>query len=381
MRLSLLSSAVVAALVGFGGTVTIILEAARATGADAAQAASWVMGVCVAMGLTTAWLSWRHRIPVITAWSTPGAALLAAAPQPIGMPAAAGAFLVAGGLITATAAFPTLQRLVERIPMPIAAAMLAGILVKFAIALFAAAGTAPALVLPLLALFLLVRQKDPALAVLAVLAAGILLAALRGEAVLPSALAWPWPVPVVPHLAPDVLIGVGLPLFLVTMAAQNLPGFAVLRASGYQVPARSILAVTGIASLLSAAIGAHTNNAAAITAAICTGPDTHPDPARRWPVGLVYGVCALLLALLAGGAAAVVASLPAALVATVAGTALLGPLTSALGTALGSEQERFAAVVTFALAASPLTLLGIGPAFWGLVAGLAVLAAERLKRG
>jgi benzoate membrane transport protein len=380
MRLSLVSSAVVATLVGFGGTVTIILEAARATGADAAQAASWVMGVCVAMGVTTAWLSWRHRIPVITAWSTPGAALLAAAPEPVGMPAAAGAFLLAGALITATAAFPALQRLVERIPMPIAAAMLAGILVKFAIALFAAAGSAPSLVLPLLALFLLVRLKDPALAVLAVLAGGIALAAIRGEAGLPSALPWPWPVPVVPSLAPDVLIGVGLPLFLVTMAAQNLPGFAVLRAAGYPVPARSILAVTGIASLLSAVVGAHSNNAAAITAAICTGPDTHPDPARRWPVGLVYGACALLLALLAGGAAAVVAALPAALVATVAGTALLGPLTSALGTALGSERERFAAVVTLALSASPLSLLGIGPAFWGLIAGLVVLAAERLRR-
>jgi benzoate membrane transport protein len=329
-------------------------------------------------------LSLRHRLPIITAWSTPGAALIAASTG-LRIEAAVGAFLFAAALILATAALPALSRLVERIPTAVAAGMLAGVLLRFVTAVFESAQEAPALVLPLVGLFLLIRAVSPMNAVLAVLAAGLFAAFGLGLAgPLPDRIEPPSLALIRPQFDPAVLIGLGLPLYLVTMASQNLPGFSVLRAAGYPVPSRSILTVTGLASLVTAPLGAHTSNLAAISAAICTGPDCHPDPAKRWLAGPAYALCYLLFAAFASALVAVVAALPTELIRTFAGLALIGALAGALGTALTEARERVAAALALAVTASGVTLAGIGSAFWGLAAGLAVtgldVAARRLRR-
>jgi benzoate membrane transport protein len=378
MRLSIVANAVIAALIGFGSTIAIIIEAARAVGADAAQTSSWVAAICLSMAVTAGFLSVRYRMPIMTAWSTPGAALIAAS-HGIDMHAAVGAFLLAGVLIVLSAAFRPLGRLIERIPGPVAAAMLAGILARFVIAVFESAQASPSLVLPLIAVFLVVRLYNPSLAVIAVLGAGLAGSFGLGLAgPVPGGLVLPSPTFIAPAFEPASLIGLGLPLFLVTMASQNLPGFAVLRASGYQAPpTRPILAVTGLASVVTAVFGAHTSNLAAISAAICTGPDTHPDPAKRWMAGPVYALCYLLLALFGASVIGVIGVLPPALVKTVAGLALIGAFSGALGSAFFDETKRFAAILTFAVTASGLSMAGIGSAFWGLAAGLLALGLDR----
>ncbi|MBL8674012.1 MAG: benzoate/H(+) symporter BenE family transporter [Rhodospirillales bacterium] len=378
MRVSVLSAAVVAVLVGLGGTLPLILAAAQASGASPAQTVSWLAGLALATAASTAILSLRHRIPIIAAWSTPGAALIAASATIPGMPAAVGAFLLAAGLIALTATLRPLSRLVDRIPATIAAAMLAGILLRLVIAMVDQVRIAPGLVLPMIAAFLVIRLVAPALAALVVLVGGAALAVALGLVSAPAgSLAPTLPALIAPAWDPATLIGVGVPLYLVTMASQNLPGYAVLRASGYEPPTRSILAVTGLASVATAFLGAHTTNLAAITAAICAGRDAHPDPARRWLTGPVYATCWALIAVFAGATVALFAALPAALLATVAGLALLGPMAGAAATALSIEKDRFAAVATLATTASGLTLFGVGSAFWGLCVGLLLVALER----
>lgn len=378
MRLSIITSAVVAALVGFGSTIAIIIAAARAVGATPAQTSSWVAALCLAMALTSGPLSVRYKMPIITAWSTPGAALIAASTG-ISIHAAVGAFLFAGGLIALAALLKPFGRLIERIPTAIAAAMLAGVLIRFVMAVFEGAQGAPSLVLPLVAVFLVARLFNPALAVLAVLFLGLGIAfggglakPLDGDFSLSTLTFIP------PAWEPAALVGLGIPLFLVTMASQNLPGFAVLRASGYVPPSRPILAATGLVSVLTAPFGAHTSNLAAISAAICTGPDTHPDPAKRWMVGPFYTLSYLVFAIFSAALIAFIAALPPELIKTVAGLALIGAFAGALGSALQDEAKRFPAVLTLVVTASGLTLFGIGSAFWGLVAGLVTLGMEAL---
>jgi benzoate membrane transport protein len=384
MRLSIITSAVVAALVGFGSTIAIIIAAAQAVGADAAQTSSWVAALCLSMAATAGYLSIRYRMPVVTAWSTPGAALIAAS-SGISIHAAIGSFLLAGGLIMLAAFIKPFGRLIERIPTSIAAAMLAGVLIRFVMAVFESAQGAPGLVLPLVGLFLVVRLFNPALAVLAVLFVGLGIAFGGGLAQpLASDMSLSTLTFITPAFEPAALIGLGLPLFLVTMASQNLPGFAVLRASGYSPPSRPILAVTGLASVVTAFFGAHTSNLAAISAAICTGPDTHPDPAKRWMVGPFYALSYLIFAAFSAALIGLIAALPPELIKTVAGLALMGAFAGALGSALSDETQRFPAVLTLAVTASGLTLFGIGSAFWGLAAGLIALALDVLalrKRG
>lgn len=384
MRLSIVTSAVVAALVGFGSTIAIIIAAAQAVGADPAQTSSWVAALCLAMAATSGPLSVRYRMPVITAWSTPGAALVAASTG-LSIHAAVGAFLLAGALIVLAAFIKPFGRLIERIPTAIAAAMLAGVLLQFVVGVFQSAQGVPGLVLPLVALFLVVRLFNPALAVLAVLFVGLGLAFGSGLArPLTSGLSLSSLTFIAPSFEPAALIGLGLPLFLVTMASQNLPGFAVLKASGYQPPSRPILAGTGLASIVTAFFGAHTSNLAAISAAICTGPDTHPDPSKRWMVGPFYSLSYLIFAAFSAALIGLIAALPPELIKTVAGLALIGSFAGALGSSLSEDAKRFPAVVAFAVTASGLTLFGIGSAFWGLVAGLTALgldeAAHRLRR-
>ena len=380
---SLISSALVAILVGFGGSIAIVLAAAQAVGASPAQTASWVSALCLAVAVSTASMAFVYRMPMVTAWSTSGAALIAATSiggvPTYNMESAVGAFLFAGGLVLLSATLKPLAALIARIPGPIASAMLAGILIGFSVAVFDAATTDPLLVLPLLAVFLIVRMFSATWAVIAVLAAGIGWAILLGKTTSVGAgLAWPELVLVLPRFEMSALLGLGLPLFLVSMASQNLPGFAVLRAAGYQPPTRPALGVMGLVSVLTAPLGAHTTTMAAITASLCTGPDTHPDPGRRWIAGLFYGAFYLVLAGVGVSVVAGFAALPPGVIITVAGLALIGPLTGSLSAALGPEDTRFPAVLTLTATASGLSLFGIGSAFWGLVLGLIALGASRI---
>ncbi len=381
MRLSIVTSAVVAALVGFGSTIAIIIAAAQAVGADTAQTSSWVAALCLATAAISGILSFHYRMPVVAAWSTPGAALIAASTG-ISIHAAVGAFILAGCLIVLAGFVKPFGRLIERIPTPIAAAMLAGILLQFVVGVFQSAQGAPGLVLPLVGIFLVVRLFNPALAVLAVLFVGLGLAFGGGMA---RPLASDLSLSTLTFIAPawdlTSLIGLGLPLFLVTMASQNLPGLAVLKASGYEPPSGPILAVTGIASIVTAFFGAHTSNLAAISAAICTGPDTHPDPKKRWTVGLFYCLNYLIIAAFSAALIGLIAALPPELIKTVAGLALMGAFMGALGSALSEDSRRFPAIVTLVVTASGLTLFGVGSAFWGLVAGLVTLGLDALALG
>lgn len=380
MRASAAISGIVAALVGFGGTVALVIAAAQAVGAGPVETASWLASVCLATAAISGYLSLRHRMPIIGAWSTPGAALIAATGGSIGLGDAVGAFILAAGLILLTAAFRPLARAIERIPMGIAAAMLAGVLLQFVVALFDSAVAMPALVLPLIALFLTARLASPAGAVLAVLVGGVLLVfALGLDGPLPEGIGLASLTPIMPGFDAGALIGLGLPLYLVTMASQNLPGFAVLHAAGYQAPTRSILGISGLASLLSAPFGAHTTNLSAITAAICSGPDTHPDPGKRWHAGMVYAGVYVVLTLFGASLVLLFEAMPPALIVTVTGCALAAPLVGALGTALAGADERFAAVMTLVVTASGVEFAGIGSAFWGLLAGLAILGLEQAK--
>jgi len=379
MRASIPTSAFVAAIVGFGGTLALIIAAAAAVGATQTETASWVTAICIAMAVETGWLSWRTRMPVITAWSTPGAALIAAS-SGFTMPEAVGAFAVTGILLVATGLFGPLTRLIAKIPGSVASGMLAGIVVTFAMN---AAKTVPAdpwLILPLVAAFFLVRLWNPSLSVLVVLVGGVAAALLTGRVGgLPapelSTLTWIWP-----RFTASAIIGLALPLYLVTMASQNLSGLAVLRADGYEPPPGPLIGVTGLVSVITAPFGASTTNLAAISAAICTGPDVHPDPAERWKTGPFYALAYLVFAAFGASLVAIFAVLPQSLIVLVAGLALLGSLANALSIALRDEAGRMAATVTFAVTASGLALFGIGSAFWGLVAGLAVVGLDSLKK-
>ena len=379
MRLSLFSNALVAVLVGFGGSVAIVLAGVQAVGATPAQSASWISALCLAMFVTSTTLSVLHRMPIVTAWSTPGAALIAATAiggvPTYSIEVAVGAFLFAAALIMLSAAVKPLATLIAKIPSALASAMLAGVLIGFSIAVFDQAAQDPLLVLPLVAVFLIVRMVSATWAVIAVLGAGVAWAAPMTGGIELTSLEL-----ISPVFDPAALIGLGLPLFLVSMASQNLPGFAVLRAAGYEPPTRSALAVTGLASLLTAPFGAHTTTLAAITASLCTGPDTHPDPNKRWISGIFYGLGYLILAGVGVSVVAGFAALPTGVIVTVAGLALIGPLMGSLSAALAPEATRFPAVLTLTATASGLTLFGIGSAFWGLVLGLLALGLDKLAK-
>ena len=375
--MSQLFSAFVAAFVGFAASVAVVLAAAQSLGATPEQTVSWIAGLCVAKGVAAMILSWRYRMPIICAWSTPGAALIAAS-SGVSINAAVGAFIFSAILIILTALIRPLGAFVARIPMPIASAMLAGVIFRFVVAVFDEMRVSPLLVGCIVLVFLVVRGFNAFGAVIAALIGGIMVAFAAGLASMPPlpsfvpSMTW-----ISPSFDPTVIIGIGVPLYLVTMAAQNLPGFAVLRQAGYEPPAQAALAVTGLTSLMTAPFGAHMVNMAAISAAICTGPDTHPDPSKRWLAGMWYGVIWCLIALLTAPLLAIILAMPKALIVAVAGLGLIGSLASSLGAAMADDRQRFAAVVTLAIGASGLSILGIGAAFWALCGGLITLAIER----
>lgn len=376
----MISAALVAALVGYGSTIALILAAAHAVGASEAQTASWVLAICVVKGIGSAGLSLQSRVPVVLAWSTPGAALIAAT-QGLPVGAAVGAFLVAGILIALTGVIGPLGRAVAMIPDGIAAGMLAGVLLPFCLKGTGAAQALGWLALPMLVIFALVRLRNPALAVIAALTAGVASAYGFGPSTLPV-LSLPLPrlTLVPPAFTPDALIGLALPLYLVTMASQNLPGFATLRAAGYTPPVRPALITTGALSALGGLFGAHTVSMAAITAAICLGDEVDPNRATRWRVGVIYGAIWVALGLLSPAILPLLKSLPPEVMTLLVALALLGPLMGALTGAFTPPASRFAATITLAVTASGVAAFGVGAAFWGLVVGLVIFALERMAQ-
>lgn len=361
--------------------MALIVQAMRTLGASAGQTGSAVSALCLGIALFGAALCFRLRMPIVLAWSTPGAALLAATTPGLSWPTAIGVFLAAAMMMIVLGVIPLLGRLAERLPTSVASAMLAGVLLPFCLELFKLGGTDPLLVVLLLAIFLTARQRAPLYALLLVLAAGITLTILRGDvASLPAGPILGTLIPVAPSFDAKAIISLGLPLFLVTLVSQNLPGLAVLRVAGYEPPSRTLLTGTGVASLLAAPFGAHGVNLAAITAAICTSGEAHPDREKRWMVGVLYAACYLLLAIFAPVLVRLFLALPHAVIATLTGIALLPALMSALESMLSAKDERDAALVTFLATGSGLAVFGLGSAFWGLVVGFAALGIKALLK-
>ncbi len=379
MSLSAVIAGFVAVLVGFTSSVVIVFQAAAALGATPAQTISWVWALGLGMGLTSLGLSLWYRQPVLTAWSTPGAALLVTAGVGVPMDQAVGAFMVCALLIVAAGVTGWFARVMDRIPLSLAAALLAGVLARFAIDAFAALQRDFVLVFTMFAVYLVGRRLWPRYAVPSVLLAGVSVAAWQGKLHL-AGVRWQWAVPV--FTAPDftlaACIGIGLPLFVVTMASQNLPGVAAQRAAGFDTPVSPVLTTTGLASLLLAPFGGYALNLAAITAAICLGREAHEDPARRYIASAAAGVFYIVLGLLGGAVVGLIAAFPPSLVLAVAGFALLGTIGSGLATAMHDSAQREPALITFLVTASGLSLWGVGAAFWGVVAGVAALAVQRL---
>ena len=370
----------VAVLVGYTSSVVIIFQAAAALGATPAQTASWLWALGLGMGLTSAGLSLWYRMPVLTAWSTPGAALLVTAGAGVPMDQGIGAFVVCAVLITLAGASGLFARVMDRIPQALAAALLAGVLTRFAFDAFLAVRTQTLLVLLMGAAYLAGRRWWPRYAVPGVLAVGAAVAAAHGQLHL-GGVAWQFTTPVftMPSFTLSALIGVALPLFVVTMASQNLPGVAAQRAAGYAVPVSPPIAVTGLVSLLLAPFGAYALNLAAITAAICMGREASVDPARRYTASVMAGVFYIGLGLASGAVVGLIAAFPKELVLAVAGFALLGTIGGGLAVAMKDEASREAALITYLVTASGLTLGGVGAAFWGVVAGALALAVQRWR--
>ncbi|MCA1939239.1 MAG: benzoate/H(+) symporter BenE family transporter [Dechloromonas sp.] len=371
---SQLTAGFIAVLVGYTSSAAIVFQAASAAGGSAEHIGSWLWALGIGMFATSVGLSLWFKAPVLTAWSTPGAALLAVGLSGVPMSEAIGAFLFASALIVVCGVFGLFEAIMRHVPKSLAAALLAGVLARFGMALFTSLSSELLLVGAMFAVYFAGRRWLPRYAVPLAFLVGLLLAAASGmihaEAV---SLTLALPVWTTPTFSLTTLIGVGLPLFIVTMASQNVPGLAVLRANGYQTPASPLITWTGVTGLLLAPFGGFAFNLAAITAAICMSPAADPDPAQRYRASVWAGVFYLFTGLFGATVAALFGALPAALIAAIAGLALLGTIGNSLGAALADEREREAALVTFLATASGMSLFGIGSAFWGLVLGLLVL--------
>jgi benzoate membrane transport protein len=379
-----LIAGVVTALVGFTSTFAVVLTGLRAVGATADQAASGLLALCVVVGLGCLFVGARYRMPITIAWSTPGVALLAATGAVDGgWPAVVGGFLVSAALILLAGFFPPLGALIARIPPSIAQAMLAGVLLPLCVAPFTGLlsdpwGVAPVLVVWLVAARLLPRWAVPLAFVAATVV--IVIGIVRSGAQVDVATLVPRVEFVAPTLTLGSVIGIGLPLFVVTMASQNVPGVAVMRSLGYTVPWRPAMIVTGVGSALGATAGAHAINLGAISAAIAAGPDSHPDPDRRWLASISVGISYFVLAVLSSAFAALVLLAPAGVIPAVAGVALFSAFGSAIQQAIDDPGERMPAVVTFLVAASGVAVAGVSAAFWALLAGLLVRTVLHVAR-
>lgn len=378
LSVSALVAGLVATLTGYTSSLVLMIQAGHAAHLTDAQISSWIWALSIGMGITTIGLSLALRVPVVVAWSTPGAALLIASLPGVPYAEAIGAFLLAALLMTAAGMTGWFDRLMRALPASIASALLAGILFRISVDVFVQAQHQTVL-LAMFAAFLLGRRLWPAYAVPGVLLAGVVAAGALGQLDFSGVrLELAVPVWTTPAFSMPAFISLAIPLFIVALASQNIPGLAVLQADGYHVPASRLITVTGLASAALAPFGSHGINLAAITAAICTGPQADPDRHRRYTAAVVCGVGYLVAGTLAASIAALFAAFPPALVVGVTAFALLGSIANGLTVAMQIPAEREAALLTFMITASGMTLAGIGSAFWGVVGGM--LAYHVLRR-
>ncbi len=377
----------VAVLVGFTSSVAIIFKAALAFGATPAQITSWMWALGLGMGLCTLVPSLWLRKPVMVAWSTPGAAVLATAGLAGGfsMAEAVGAFMACAALITLFGITGWFERIMNRVPVAICSALLAGVLARFGLEAFMAAQTALPLVLLMLAAYLLGKRLVPRYAVVLTLGAGIVFVAARGQlANTDIALGLAMPVFTAPHFSWSAIVSLAIPLFVVTMASQNLPGVAAIKAAGYGgaegIPVSKIITLTGVATLVLAPFGAFALNLSAITAAICMGREAHEDPDKRYTAAVSCGALYVLIGIFGAAITGVLTAFPKELVAAIAGLALLGTIASGLAAALQDDGHREAALITFLVTLSGIVIAGVGSAFWGVVAGGIAIAVQQYGR-
>jgi benzoate membrane transport protein len=382
LSLSAATAGFVAVLVGFTSSVAIVFSAATALGATPAQISSWMWALGLGMGLCTALPSLWLRQPVMVAWSTPGAAVLATAGVAggFGMAEATGAFIACAALITLFGVTGWFEKLLGRIPMPIASALLAGVLTRFGLDAFVALKSAFGLVLAMLLAYLVGRRLWARYAVPVVLLVGIGYAAVEGRLHL-GGVQWGLTLPVFtsPEFTWRAMVSLALPLFVVTMASQNLPGVAAIRAAKYDMPISKIITLTGVATLVLAPFGAFALNLSAITAAICMGREAHPDPDRRYMAAVACGVLYCIVGLFGAAVTGVLTAFPRELVVAIAGLALLGSIGGGLAVALADDAYREAALITFLVTLSGVSLAGIGSAFWGVVAGALALFVQQWR--
>lgn len=364
----------IAMLTGYTSSLVLMFQAGQAAGLTNGQISSWIWALSIGMAICCIGLSLRYRAPIMIAWSTPGAALLITSLPGVSYSEAIGAYILASGLIVLIGLTGSFDRLMRRIPASIAAALLAGVLFKIGLEICVAAEQQPVLVVAMLLAYLFGKRLFPRYAVLAALIVGSVLAALFGllnfehfelQLAVPE-----W---TTPSFSVAAAVSIGIPLFIVAMASQNLPGMAVLRANGYDVPASPLLTTTGLTSMLLAPFGSHGIHMAAISAAICAGPEAHEDPKKRYTAaiwcGVFYGIAGIFGATLA----ALFAALPKALILSIAALALFASIIGGLTQAMSEPKEREAALITFLVTASGMTLFSVGSAFWGIVAGLLTL--------
>lgn len=382
LSLSAVIAGFVAVLVGFTSSAAIVFSAAQASGADEAEIASWMWALGLGMGATCIGLSLRYRVPVVTAWSTPGAAMLITGAAGLPLAQIVGAFVVSALLTTVLGFSGWLERALNRLPASLASGMLAGVLLRFGLNVFTSMQQQFVLVFAMFLGWLLARRWSPRYAVVITLAIGVAIAALRGQLHLGQLrLELAMPVWTTPEFSLAAIVGVAIPLFVVTMASQNIPGIAILRAHGYaDTPVSPLIGWTGLTTLVLAPFGAFALNLAAITAAICMGHDAHEDARRRYVAAVAAGVFYLLTGLFGATVAALFAAFPKELVLAIAGIALFTTIGNGLAAAVHEPREREAALITFLVTASGVSAFQIGSVFWGMLAGLLTLLAGHRRR-
>lgn len=380
---STITAGLVATLVGLTSGITLMFEAARALGADDAQLTSWVSALCLGMGLLTVVPSLRLRVPVMVAFSAPGAAILATLrPGDFSLSEAIGAFLACGLLITVAGFSGLFERVMNRIPVALVSALLGGVLARFVVAGFADAATAPGVVFITTLTYMAVRRLAPRYAVIGVLVVGVATAIITGSLRTDELeLSVARPVYMAPSFSLSALVGIAVPLFIVTMAGQNLPGVAALRSSGYDAPISKVVGTTGLVTLLLAPFGGYTFNLSAVSAPICMEAPAHEDPARRYTAAVTNGLLYLVAALFGSSITGALNAFPTELIHIVAALALLPTIGNALANAVWDQTHREAAMFTFVITLSGVTVAKIGSPFWGAVAGVAAMVISSSRLG
>ncbi|MCK3827885.1 MULTISPECIES: benzoate/H(+) symporter BenE family transporter [Pseudomonas] len=374
----------ISVIVNYGGTFILVFQAARVAGLSPELTASWVWSVSIGVGVTGLFLSWVSREPIITAWSTPAAAFLVIALASAPYAEAVGAYMISAAAFVLLGLSGYFEKVIRLIPPGVAAGLLAGILLQFGIGAFGGISLDPMLVGLLITVYILLKRFTARYAVVGILVVGVVALLLQGRLDM-SGLTLQLAAPVFtrPEFSLNALLSIALPLFLITLTGQYMPGMLVLRNDGFSTSANPIVTLTGLGSLLMAPFGSHAFNIAAITAAICTGKEAHEEPSKRWIAGIAAGFFYILVGIFGVTLAAVFMAFPPAFITALAGLALLGTIGGSLANAMADAKTREASLITFLASAANITLFGIGGAFWGLLIGLMAYALinGRLLRG